>query len=157
MVEDYRRAQRFERRGVPETNQAFAQIRKYDELRQRPNQDLEDASVLLEYLPLFDEMYFCEALGDRVCVEVAPRGFVRLEDTDFGDFWSHRAGSLWTPRPEFEGRIRIVNLACKEKYSDLDVWFHHYLRTLLQRLAMRCLSFKYVTSIGFAGYGNEDA
>jgi hypothetical protein len=47
------------KRGVSEIDKAFAYMRKYEELRQRPNQDPEDANVLLEYLHLFDKMYFC--------------------------------------------------------------------------------------------------
>jgi hypothetical protein len=119
------------KRGISEIDKAFVSVRKYEELRQRPNQDPENANVLLEYLHLFDKMYFCGALGDLVYVEVAPRGFDGLEMNDYGDFCSHRDYQILTPRPGFEGRIRIANLKEKEKYSDPEVRLHHYLGTLI--------------------------
>jgi hypothetical protein len=50
---------------------------------------------------------------------------------DYGDFCSHRHYQIWTPRPGFEGRIRIANLKEKEKYSNPEVRLHHYLGTLI--------------------------
>jgi hypothetical protein len=117
--------------GVSEIDKAFLQLRKYEELRQRPNQNPEDTSVLAEYLHLFDEMYFCGALANLIYVEVAPRGFEGLETTDYGDFCSHRDGGLWTPHVDFQGRIRIGDLKEQKRFSDPETRLHHYLGTLL--------------------------
>jgi len=116
---------------VSEIDDAFVHIKWYEEMRKRPNQNPEDPGLLSEYLHLFDNMYFCGALGNLLSVEIGQRGFEGMGKKDFGDLIIRKGRSDWELPTGVEGRLRISNLKDLKRFSDPDVRLHHYLGTLL--------------------------
>jgi hypothetical protein len=102
-------------------------ILEYQKLRSRSEQNPDNPAVLLEYLNLFDDMFFMGGLKKLCYIEVHS-----VLEGRWGDCTSHQhQPHFLTFRYPYEIRIRMRNLREHPKYRDPQVRLHNYLGTLL--------------------------
>jgi hypothetical protein len=101
-------------------------MRTYERMRRRPVANPESANLLLQYLHIFDRLFFRGALKGLCCIEI-----VKELPGAVGDFTSHKNMEFNDFHRVFEGRIRILDLTNDPLYLDAKDRLQSYVETIL--------------------------